>query len=183
MRGVYPFVVHRDRPSVPDEDSKGPFLPTSPLQTINATNERLGAVSPRRKSASLEQIGGVGPAHAEILRDRGLRTTDDLLLAGATARQRQELAETANAGEEVVLRWVNQADLFRIKGVGSDYAKLLEAAGVDTVSELAERRADYLSREMAEVNGERGLVRRVPSQAQVAAWIEAAKGLPRVLSY
>jgi hypothetical protein len=33
----------------------------------------------------------------------------------------------------MLLRWVNMADLFRVKGIGEHYSDLLEAAGVDTV--------------------------------------------------
>jgi predicted flap endonuclease-1-like 5' DNA nuclease len=83
----------------------------------------------------------------------------------------------------LILRWVNQADLFRVKGVGEQYADLLEAAGVDTVPELAQRRADNLRKRMIEVNEQKGLVRRTPTESQVAAWIESARGLPRVVTY
>ena len=75
------------------------------------------------------------------------------------------------------------ADLFRIKGVGEEYSDLLEAAGVDTVPELAQRRADNLTAKMAEVNEQKQLVRRLPTEDQVTSWIEAAKSLPRVVTY
>ena len=41
--------------------------------------------------------------------------------------------------DKQVLRFANMVDLYRIKGVGSEYAELLEAAGVDTVPALARR--------------------------------------------
>ena len=44
----------------------------------------------------------------------------------------------------MILEWVNHVDLFRIKGVGEEYSDLLEEAGVDTVVELAQRKADNL---------------------------------------
>ncbi len=73
------------------------------------------------------------------------------------------------------------ADLFRVSGVGSEYAELLECAGVDTVKELATRNAANLAAKCAEVNAEKNLTRRVPNEAAVADWIEQAKGLdPKV---
>ncbi|MDD3673594.1 MAG: DUF4332 domain-containing protein, partial [Synergistaceae bacterium] len=71
----------------------------------------------------------------------------------------------------------------RIKGVGSEYAELLEAAGVDTVPELAKRKTDNLVAKMAEVNEAKKLVRRVPTTRQVEDWIGQAGKLPRVIQY
>jgi predicted flap endonuclease-1-like 5' DNA nuclease len=131
----------------------------------------------------LEQIEGIGPVYAEQLSALGLQTTDDLLHAGAGPKGREDLALATGISSKLILRWVNQADLFRIKGVGEEYADLLEAAGVDTVPELAQRRADNLTKRMAEVNEQKALVRRLPTESQVAGWIEIAKTLPRVVTY
>ena len=102
---------------------------------------------------------------------------------GATPKGREDLAFASGISGTLILRWVNMADLFRVKGVGEEYTDLLEAAGVDTVPELAQRRADSLTARMAEVNETKNLVRRLPTEAQVAEWIETAKGLPRVVTY
>jgi len=81
------------------------------------------------------------------------------------------------------LRWVNRVDLFRVKGVGQEYADLLEAAGVDTVPELAQRNAENLYTRLGEVNQEKKLVRRLPALDQVKGWIEQARQLPRKITY
>jgi predicted flap endonuclease-1-like 5' DNA nuclease len=137
----------------------------------------------RVRKYALMDIEGIGPAYAQALADIGLTTTGDLLQAGATPRGREDLAFKTGISPKLVLRWVNMADLFRVKGVGEEYSDLLEAAGVDTVRELAQRRADNLTRKMAEVNEQKRLVRRTPTESQVAAWIEFAKGLPRAVTY
>jgi len=139
--------------------------------------------SVRARPNSLIDIEGIGPVYAETLAGVGLRTTSDLLQAGASPKGRENLVATSGISKKLILRWVNLADLFRIKGVGEQYADLLEAAGVDTVPELAQRRADNLTKKMVEVNEDKRLVRRTPTEAQVAAWIESAKGLPRVVTY
>lgn len=133
--------------------------------------------------ASLVDIEGISSAYAAKLAAQGLKTTDDLLEAAATPKGRQDLEAATGISGSLILRWVNKADLFRVKGIGAEYSDLLEAAGVDTVVELAQRRADNLSAKMAEVNEHKKLVRQLPAETQVEAWIEAAKALPRAVSY
>ena len=83
----------------------------------------------------------------------------------------------------MILKWVNRVDLYRIKGVGSEYSDLLEVAGVDTVPELAQRNAANLTETLAEANAARNLVRKLPTVDQVTDWVEQAKALPRVVQY
>jgi predicted flap endonuclease-1-like 5' DNA nuclease len=133
--------------------------------------------------ARLIEIEGIGPVYAAKLKEVGLTTTEALLEAGASPKGRKELAEKADISGKLILEWVNLADLFRIKGVAEEYSDLLEEAGVDTIPELAQRNADNLYAKIKEVNAEKKLVRRLPSQAQVTDWVEQAKALPRVLTY
>ena len=131
----------------------------------------------------LETIEGIGGAYAEKLEQAGVASLEALLEQGKTPKGRADLAEKTGISGKLVLKWVNRADLFRVKGIGEEYADLLEVAGVDTVPELAQRNAENLYNKMTEVNKERKLARRLPSQAQVAEWIDQAKALPRVLTY
>lgn len=132
---------------------------------------------------SIEQISGIGPVYKEKLQSAGIRTTEALLRAGATPQGRQELAEKIGVSADRILGWVNRADLMRITGIGEQYGDLLEAAGVDTVPELARRNPENLYQKLLEVNAEKRLVRRLPTQEMVAAWIEQAKTMERVVSY
>ena len=84
---------------------------------------------------------------------------------------------------KLILEWANRADLARIKGVSTQYSDLLEAVGVDTVPELAQRNAQNLHRTMVSTNESKELVRRLPTAGQVQDWVEQAKSLPRVLAY
>ena len=133
--------------------------------------------------ATLESIEGIGATYANQLRAVGVTTVADLLKKGATPKGRQEIAENSGISDKLVLRWVNHADLFRIKGVGEEYSDLMEASGVDTVVELAQRKAENLYQKIVATNTEKKLVRKLPTQAQVADWIAQAKTLPRVVSY
>lgn len=133
--------------------------------------------------AKLEYVEGIGPVNAGKLRKAGLSSTDSLLSKGGTAAGRKELAKNSGVSEKLILEWVNHVDLFRIKGVGEEYADLLEEAGVDTVVELAQRRADNLLAKMAEVNASKNLVNKMPALSQVEDWVAQAKKLPRAVSY
>lgn len=133
--------------------------------------------------AKLIAIEGIGPVYAGKLQAAGVGTIEALLEQGATPQGRQALAEKAGISGDLILEWVNHADLFRIKGVGEEYSDLLEEAGVDTVPELAQRNAENLCAKLAETNAAKKLVRRLPTQAQVADWIDQAKQLPRAITY
>jgi predicted flap endonuclease-1-like 5' DNA nuclease len=133
--------------------------------------------------ANIIDVEGIGPVYAAKLKAVGVTNTDALLKAGSTPKERKELAEKSGIGDHLILEWINHVDLYRIKGVGSEYADLLEAAGVDTVPELAQRKAENLLQKMTEVNQAKKLVRRLPVLSQVASWIEQAKQLPRVITY
>jgi predicted flap endonuclease-1-like 5' DNA nuclease len=131
----------------------------------------------------IEDVEGIGPVTGEKFRAAGIADTDALLAATTTAKQRAELAAKVGLPEARVLKFANMVDLYRVKGVGSEYSELLEAAGVDTVPELAQRNAANLAKALVAVNEVKKLTRQVPTEAEVGRWIEHAKTLPRVLQY
>ena len=112
-----------------------------------------------------------------------MTSTQNLLKRGSTSKGRKAIAERSSFTEKQILEWVNRADLFRIRGVAGQYSDLLENAGVDTVPELATRKAENLHQKMMEVNQKKHLVRNLPSVAQVEEWVLQAKQLPRVITY
>ena len=129
----------------------------------------------------IDEIEGVGPALAEKFNAAGIKTVEDLLEKGASKKGRTELEEATGIDGKRILRFVNYADLFRIKGVAGEYAELLEAAGVDTVKELRNRVPQNLYNKMMEVNAEKKLVRKEPSLSQVESFVAQAKELePKV---
>ena len=128
-------------------------------------------------------IQGIGDAFEEKLTEAGIGSLNDLLEKGAEKASRSQLAEMTGIAEKKILGWVNRADLSRVKGIGAQYADLLEAAGVDTVKELAQRNAENLHAKMKEINDAKGLVRRLPLATQVSEWVAQAKDLPRKVNY
>jgi len=131
----------------------------------------------------VEEIEGIGEKLGAKLREAGINSTDKLLAGTKTKKQRKDLAESTGISEKLILKFANMADLFRINGIGQEFSELLEAAGVDTIVELATRKAENLTAKMEEVNAVKKLTRRTPSLKDVEKWIEEAKTLPRVLEY
>lgn len=131
----------------------------------------------------LSEIEGIGEAYSKKLQEGGITSIEQLLEVGSEKKGRQEIADKCDISEKLVLNWVNRADLARVKGISTQYADLLECAGVDTVPELAQRNPENLRAAMEKVNEEKSLVRQVPSQSQVEDWVKQAKELPRAINY
>jgi predicted flap endonuclease-1-like 5' DNA nuclease len=134
-------------------------------------------------SKSIEAIEGIGPAYGKKLRAVGCTSPARLLKDGGTKKGRDKIAKETGISSSVILRCVNMADLFRIKGVASQYAELLEAAGVDTVKELKNRNAANLAAKMQEVNKAKRLTRTVPSEKMLSDWIKQASKLAPMVSH
>lgn len=128
-------------------------------------------------------IQGIGPVYAEKLVAAGIETVDQLLAKAADAKGRAALEEQTGIRHDLILTWANHADLFRVKGVGPQFAELLEAAGVDTVKELRNRNAANLAAKMLEVNEAKHLCRRTPVEKEIQKFIDLAKELAPVVSY
>ena len=131
----------------------------------------------------LSTIEGIGPAFEEKLKGAGVDTCEELLEQGATAAGRKKIEEASGIDHSRIQRFVNHADLCRVKGVGGEYSELLEAAGVDSIPELAQRNPDNLHAKMTEVNESKSLVRVVPPLSSVTDWVGQAKDLPRVVTH
>jgi predicted flap endonuclease-1-like 5' DNA nuclease len=131
----------------------------------------------------IQEIEGVGPTYAAKLSGAGVLTTEHLLERGGSPSGREALANETGQSHDQILEWVNHVDLMRINGVGSEYADLLEAAGVDSVPELARRNAANLAAGLESTNASKNLVRRVPSETVVAGWIAEARTLPKLVTH
>jgi predicted flap endonuclease-1-like 5' DNA nuclease len=128
-------------------------------------------------------IEGVGEVYAEKLIAAGIKTDAELLEKCAKPSGRKALEEATGISGKLILKWTNHCDLYRIKGVGPQFAELLEVSGVDTVKELKHRVAANLAAKLLQVNEEKHLVRRVPVESEVQAMIDQAKELPAAVEY
>ncbi len=133
--------------------------------------------------AKLSDIEGIGATYAEKLKECGIKTVEALLEKGAKPGDRAKLAKLTELSPKLISKWVNRADLARIKGIGGEYADLLESSGVDTVPELAQRNAANLLAKLNSINEQKKLVRALPALSKIEDWIEQAKKLPRAIHY
>ncbi len=154
-----------------------------PADTIDSYVSSLEGEDLSKFQANIEYIEDVSEAYGSKLRAAGIDSPLVLLRRGATPSGRKEIAKATGLDETVILTWVNQCDLYRIKGVGKEYADLLEEAGVDTVVELAQRNAANLAAKLVEVNTAKNLVEKLPSEKSVENWVGQAKELPRAVFY
>ncbi len=128
-------------------------------------------------------IEGIGDIYAEKLNAAGIKTDADLLEKCTKAAGRKALAEATGISPKLILKWANHCDLYRINGVGPQFAELLEASGVDTVKELKHRVAENLQKKLEEVNAEKNLTNRVPAVSEIQKMIDQAKELPAMMEY
>lgn len=131
----------------------------------------------------IEEIEGLSGTYGQMLSGAGVSTVESLLDKGGKKRSRKALAEATGISETMILKWVNRADLMRVKGIGSEYSDLLETVGVDSPQELSHRVAGHLHSKMEEVNTAKKLVRRVPTEAEITTWISEAKAMPRMVEH
>ena len=134
-------------------------------------------------SKTITDIEGIGPANQKKLAKAGVRSVEGLLKDGATKSGRKKIAEASGIDEKKVLDYVNVADLFRVKGIASQFAELLKAAGVDTVKELRNRKPENLHAKLLETNKAKKLTRVVPGVKQITDFVTQAKSLDPVVKY
>jgi predicted flap endonuclease-1-like 5' DNA nuclease len=156
--------------------------PPTPTEAVEEAAHASAGES-AKLSTHTDFIKGIGPAYSQKLHEAGIDSPKSLLEHGATPQGRQKLEEKTGISHKLLMKLVHAADLYRVKGVGSEYAELLDTAGVNTVLELAQRNPEHLHKALIEVNNEKHHVREVPSLNMVASWVEQAKELPRVISY
>ncbi len=134
-------------------------------------------------SKKISDIEGIGPKNAAKLQKAGVRSVAGLLKMCCDKKGRKKVAEESGIDASKLLKWANMADLYRIKGIGSEYSELMEASGVDTVKELRNRNPENLHAKMVEVNTKKKLVRQLPSSNQVTDFVAQAKKLDPVITH
>jgi predicted RecB family nuclease len=142
---------------------------------------RLIEVTPMPYPTS--DLDGITQEQIKLLRSVGIRTTEKLLEAAHSMRSRKRLSVDTGISEKLLLRWANMADRMRIKGIGEDHARLLEAVGVVTVRELKYRNPAHIAKAMRAYNDKRKLVRLLPNENAIKRWIAAAGKLDQKITY
>jgi nucleotidyltransferase/DNA polymerase involved in DNA repair len=125
----------------------------------------------------IDEVVGLGVRQATRLRKAGVKTSKGLIEVASTRAGRSALSKKTGLPPRDLKSWVHHADLLRVKGVGGEYAELLVAAGVDTIRDLRRRNPTALVAKIISMNGSKKVVRRLPTEAMVAGWIESASSI------
>ena len=156
-----------------------------PMLVDTRTNKLPSTFTTRKKPIEMEQdietINGIGPKWAGILRDSGIKTVNELVIAGATKHERQHIADKLGVTHGTMLKWVNRGDLLRVNGINTKYSALLESAGVNTVIDLSTRDPSLLCQTLRTHNREKNLVRRTPPSKTIEIWVKNAKNLEPIV--
>jgi predicted flap endonuclease-1-like 5' DNA nuclease len=140
-------------------------------------------IEQRLRTINIIDIGGIGPVYSGRLNELNIFTVSDLLDRGATPLGRTQIAEGTDISPRLILEWIHQADLYRIKGIWEEYSDLLDEVSVDTLPELAQRNPENLFNRIVEINEEKNLVSKLPSPEDINNWVEEAKKLPQRIQY
>lgn len=127
--------------------------------------------------AKIDSIEGIGPAFQEKLAAAGVTTVEGLLETGATDSSRATLAEATGIPQKRIDTWVSMADLFRVKGIGRQFAELLVRSGIGSAAELANADAATLRTSLEENNAEKNMVKVIPSVDALNKFMDAAREL------
>ncbi|NVM45309.1 MAG: DUF4332 domain-containing protein [Candidatus Lokiarchaeota archaeon] len=125
------------------------------------------------------EIEGIGKKYALKLGRAGLANVEDL--SKLTWEQINEVAKKARISPKLVDKWQEQADLMALKGIGAEFAEALNKIGIDSVKELAKRNSAKVMEKIKALDKRRpNIIRKLPTKAQVDAWIKQAKELYEV---
>ncbi|MBE9475382.1 MAG: DUF4332 domain-containing protein [Chloroflexi bacterium] len=181
---VAPPTISEEVPAAEEELVETGEIPLEPeIEAVELDQELIRESMTKLAGKEMTEIEGIGPAYSEKLAAIDIKMIDQYLLAAADRKGRKEIAEKTSISPKLVLEWANRADLMRVSGIGEEFSDLLAQTGVDTVNELKYRNPEHLYNSLIEVNEQKNLVRRMPSQDDVTAWVEAAQQLPVVLTY
>jgi predicted flap endonuclease-1-like 5' DNA nuclease len=158
------------------DDNGNPFeVAVQPAQTATPKS------SPTISGTPLTGIKGIGPSYMAKLRAAGIECIEDLREAGTTSAKRAALGQQVDRNESIILHWVQLADLMRIKGVGTQQSELLWEAGIKAPADLPAQQQDHLLPLLRKINGEKSIVKKLPSSKQLNEWIAQAKKLPALI--
>jgi len=113
----------------------------------------------------------IEPQYRMDLPKVGIANLDDLLLKTREKKERDELALRLLIPKEVLIQWVEKAQLVQLKGLGIENLRLLEGVGICSISALAQEDPEKLYQKILEVV--QGRVS--PRKAKIRIWVREAQ--------
>ena len=134
-------------------------------------------ISTVKTSREITSIKGIGPKYAAKLQKVGIHSVTGLLKKCVDKKSIRFVSEQTGISVSMLLKWTNLVDLYKIRGVGSEYSILLEEAGVYTVKALGKKNSDDLHAKMVKINTQKKIVKQLPSSSKVADFVKQAVAL------
>jgi hypothetical protein len=119
----------------------------------------------------LQDAYWIEPQYRRELPKVGISTLDDLLFRTKEKKERDELALRLLVPKEILVQWVEKARLVRVKGLGIENLRLLERAGIGTISDLSKEDPEKLHEKI----GELFPAISIPKKAKLRIWIREAQ--------
>lgn len=124
----------------------------------------------------LIKIEGIGDEYSKSLKKAGIETCEELV--PLSKNDLKELADKSGISPKLLDKWQEHADLMRIKGIGPEYAELINKIGIDSVAEFAQRNPENTLEKIEEFDKKNpDVVRRLPLLDEIKEWIAQAKDL------
>ena len=119
----------------------------------------------------LEDAYWIEPQYRMELPKIGINILEDLPLKTKEKKEREELALRLLVPKEILIQWVEKAQLVQLKGLGVKNIKLLEKVGIHSISSLAVEDPDNLLIKIVQFS-QRGPS---PRKAKISIWIREAQ--------
>lgn len=137
----------------------------------------------KRTPFALKDFQGINPEYVKKLASSGIRNINQMLKAGKTQKDRQELSQETGIPQVSILEFVKLSDLARIPGVKSIRARLYHDAGIDTVEKIAELTPEELRLRVTEYIERTGFNGTATLPAEAHYTVKKAKELPKIVEY
>jgi hypothetical protein len=133
-------------------------------------------VKPNLSYWSIEQLPGVNENYLNLLRGRGINTTEDLLRCASSLQGKQKLANQLQLKVNHINKWVAMADLARVPSVGCQHCGLILHGGIASVEQLAITPVARLHKQILRLHVSTMQRRDMcPSVEQVQVWVRQAQ--------
>ncbi|NVM29635.1 MAG: DUF4332 domain-containing protein [Candidatus Helarchaeota archaeon] len=130
----------------------------------------------------VEDIEGIGPEYAKLLKKIGIKTTEDLRKQSLV-----QVTEETDISTKLIYKWQCMADLFRVRRAAEEYTEFLFEMGIETVKELSKQDVDELEErvkdfyeEVKDKPGWQAAIKKLPTRKDIELWISSAKELLKV---
>jgi hypothetical protein len=119
----------------------------------------------------LQDAYWIEPQHRMELPKVGITTLDDLLSKTKEKKERDELALRLLVPKELLIQWVEKAQLVQLKGLGTENLRLLGGVGIHSISALSKEDPENLYEKIGQV-----IQGRVPPRkAKLRIWVREAR--------